>query len=112
MKLLNTVMDRFVNGKRPPVREEKDLFEKFNELLTDGILLDKDLKGEIITVTFAPNESKIIPHGLRSIPQYRLILKQTGNSVITDVNDKWTDKTVGLLNNSANTVTLTFKLFP
>ena len=112
MKLINSVMDRFINGKRPMIKEEESLYDALNDLLTDGILLDKDLKGEIITVTFAPNESKIIPHGLRSTPQYRIILKQTGNAVITDVNDKWTDKTVGLLNNSANTVVLTFKLFP
>lgn len=78
----------------------------------DGFSLEKDIIGEIIKVTLAPNESKIIPHGLRAIPLYRLILRQTGNAVITDVDQYWTDKTIGLLNNSANAVVLIIKLLP
>ena len=93
----------------------KDLFgDKFGTKKTppvlDGFSLDNDIKGEIIEVTLAPNESKIISHGLRAIPKYRLILRQTGNAVITDVNSAWTDRTIGLLNNSSNSVVLTLKL--
>lgn len=84
-----------------------------SDLLVEGFSLDKDLKGEIITVTLAPNEFKIISHGLRAIPLYRIILRQLGNAVIDDYdNSKWTDKTFALRNNSANSVTLTIKLFP
>lgn len=99
----------------------KDMFSQMEGILTgkkpsepvfDGFSLDKDIKGEIIFLELAPNESKVIPHGLRSIPQYRIILRQTGNAVITDVDADWTEKTIGLLNNSANAVVLTIKLLP
>lgn len=73
--------------------------------------LDNDLKGAIIEVTLAPSESKIVSHGLNAIPSYRLILRQTGNGVVTDINAAWTNKTIGLKNNSATeTVVLTIKL--
>jgi hypothetical protein len=93
-----------------PVRTEAEVKDRLNEMLRDGFLLDKDIKGEILNVSLAPNESKVIPHGLRVIPLYRLILRQTGNAVITDVNEAWTEFTVGLKNESANAVTLTIKL--
>lgn len=93
------------------VRTIDELFKRFNDQQVDGISLKNGLSGEILTVTFAPNESKIVNHGLGRIPSYRLILRQTGNAVITDVDSAWTDKTVGFLNNSANTVTITVKLF-
>lgn len=76
----------------------------------DGFSLDKHLKGEILEFILAPNESKVIPHGLRAIPLYRIILRQTGNAVITDEDAEWTDKTVGFKNNSAVSVELTIKL--
>lgn len=98
-------------GSRP-VRNEDELMDRMNELLRDGFSLEKDLKGDILNVSLAPNETKIIPHGLRVIPKYRLILRQTGNAVITDVNVLWTELTIGLKNESANAVTLTIKLLP
>lgn len=86
--------------------------DRVNELFRNGILLDKDIKGEILFISLAPNESKVIPHGLRVIPTYRLILRQTGNAVITDVDNLWTESTIGLKNESANAVVLTIKLMP
>lgn len=86
--------------------------EDVTAFISDRFSLDKDVKGEIIVVSLAANESKIVPHGLRAIPLYRIILRQTGNAVITDVDSEWTDKTIGLLNNSANAVVLTIKLLP
>jgi len=101
-------------GEYRPVKEDapiNELIDRLNELIMDGIYLDKDIKGEILSIVLAPNESKIISHGLRAIPQYRIILRQTGNAVITDVNASWTDRTIGLKNNSGtDTVNLTIKL--
>lgn len=92
------------------VRTLEQLFQRFNDNQVDGISLKNGIAGEILNLSFAPNESLIVNHGLGRIPSYRLILRQTGNAVITDVDSAWTNKTVGLLNNSANTVTLTIKL--
>jgi len=92
------------------VRTINELFKQFNDQQSSGISLKNGIGGEILELQFAPNESLIVNHGLGKIPSYRLILRQTGNAVITDVNSAWTNKTVGFLNNSANTVTLTIKL--
>lgn len=99
-------------GSFRPLRSEDGAKDRINEMLRDGFLLDKDIKGEILSVTLAPNETKLIPHGLRAIPQYRLILRQTGNAVITDVDALWTEYTIGLKNESANEVKLTIKVLP
>lgn len=98
-------------GKR---NDTRSIFDILNDRLpNEGFSVDKDVKGEIIEVTLAPSESKIVPHGLRVIPQYRLILRQVGNGLITDVNANWTKKTIGLKNNSATeTVILKIKLMP
>lgn len=101
--------DRFVQKKRAPLDPE-DLGKEVNDVFLVGFSLEKDIKGEIIEATLAPNETKIIPHGLRAIPKFRLILRQTGNGVITDVDDKWTDKAIGLRNNGAVSVKIIFKL--
>jgi hypothetical protein len=95
-----------------PIKREIDILARLNKIFREGLLLKSGLKGEIIEITLAPNESKTISHGLRVIPKYRIILRQTGDSVITDVDSAWTERTIGLKNNSANTVTITIKLLP
>lgn len=103
---------RYRAGTFRPIRSEEEMMDRMNEILRDGFSLEKDLKGDIINVSLAPNESKLIPHGLRAIPKYRIILRQTGNAVITDIDILWTEFTIGLKNESANAVTLTLKLLP
>jgi hypothetical protein len=99
-------------GSWRPIRSEEELMDRMNQLLMDGFDLENDLNGEILYLSLAPNESKIIPHGLRVIPKFRIILRQTGNAVITDIDAAWTEFTIGLKNESANAVTLTIKLLP
>jgi hypothetical protein len=89
---------------------EDTLLSRFNDIMSDGLSLKKHLGGEIIDITFAANETKIVTHRLGKIPAYRLILRQSGNGLITDVDSAWTDKTVGFINNSANIVSMTIKL--
>ena len=48
-----------------------------------------------------------IQHFLGVIPKWRIILRQTGNGVITDVSSEWNTKTISLKNNGAEDVTLT-----
>lgn len=95
-----------------PLRNEDEVMDRMNELLRDGFSLESDIKGEILTVLLAPNETKIMPHGLRTTPLYRLILRQTGNGVVTDVDVAWTEQTVGFKNESANSLVLKIKIFP
>ncbi len=98
-------------GRERMVKDDAELRERVNDILVEGFLLDKGTNGEIIELTLAPNESKIIPHGLRGIPLYRLILRQTGNGIVTDLNSAWTERSVGFTNESANELVLTIKLF-
>jgi hypothetical protein len=47
-----------------------------------------------------------IQHFLGVIPKWRIILRQTGNGVITDVSPDWNTRTISLKNNGAEKVTL------
>jgi hypothetical protein len=97
-------------GRDERVKDSKDLLSRMNEYLSDGLSLKKHLGGEIIEITFAANETKTVSHRLGKIPAYRLILRQSGNGLITDLDSAWTDKTVGFINNSANAVSITVKI--
>ncbi len=99
-------------GNYRPVRSDDEVMDRMNELLRDGFLLDKDIKGEILYVTLAPNETKIIPHGLRVLPLFRIYLRKSGAGEVTDVDALWTTKTIGLKNEGANELVLVLKLFP
>lgn len=95
-----------------PIRKEEEVLPRLNEMLRDGFLLDKDIKGEILYVSLAPNESKAFPHGLRVIPLYRIILRKSGAGEVTDIDILWTEFTVGFKNESANAVNMIIKLLP
>ena len=58
-------------------------------------------------VTIAAGATAFIQHYLGNRPKYRIIFRQTGNGVITDVNESWNDKIIALKNNGAEDVILT-----
>lgn len=99
-----------------PLRDDadtKDIINSFN-LLADRVsfynklLTFSNFNGYISSDIIIPaNSSATIQHFLGVIPKYRIILKQTGNGVITDVNDEWTTKYITLYNNGAVPVTIT-----
>lgn len=45
-----------------------------------------NLDGEVVTSIIPASGTVKIPHKLRILPKYRILLKQTGGGVITDVN--------------------------
>lgn len=47
-----------------------------------------------------------IQHFLGVIPKWRIILRQTGNGVITDVSSDWNTRSISLKNNGAEDVTI------
>lgn len=55
-------------------------------------------------VTIRAGDTVTIQHFLGLIPKWRIILRQTGNGVITDVPSQWTDKVISLKNNGAEDV--------
>lgn len=57
-------------------------------------------------VTIGTGGTVQIQHFLGVIPKWRIILRQTGNGVITDVSSEWNTRTISLKNNGAEDVTL------
>jgi hypothetical protein len=57
-------------------------------------------------VVIASGATVKIQHFLGVIPKWRIILRQTGNGVITDVPSEWNTKTISLKNNGAESVTI------
>lgn len=59
------------------------------------------------TVTIAAGTEKAIPNYLGTQALKRIIVRQTGNALITDGDTAWTDNFVYLKNNGSNSVTAT-----
>lgn len=90
-----------------PDAELDEVILRFNELVkginyTNKFLsIQSNFDGYIAqNVTIPFNSSVKIQHFLGVIPKWRIILGQTGNAVITDVPEEWTDKVISLKNNS------------
>ncbi len=103
----------------PFLEEEKqsEWVSIINELITQHNFLSKNLSlqsnfdGQIIeNIAFTAGETKQIPHSLGIIPPYRIILRQVGNGVISDIPSDWTDKSIKLINNGAVSVTVTIMI--
>jgi hypothetical protein len=75
--------------------------------LSKYLSFTKNFSGSIIELQFAAGESKIISHLLGVQPKYRIILRQEGNGVLSDIPSSWTDKVAGIVNNGAVTVNAT-----
>lgn len=103
-------VSRGFSGRQRPEKTTEGLLDRLNDMISDGFDLNSGLSGEIIEVSLAASETKRVSHGLGKVPKYRIILRQTGNGLVTDHNPFWTDKTVGFVNNSANPITLTIKI--
>ena len=99
-----------------PVKDDtkiEDLIPELNKLinafnfLTKSLSLEKNFNGYITTVTIPATSEVAIQHFLGLKPKYRLVLKQEGNGIITDVPSGWNDKIITLYNNGAVEVTAT-----
>jgi len=68
---------------------------------------------EVISVTIPATSSLKIGHNLKTIPKYRLILRQTGGGVIRDIvsADDWNEYYITLRNDGATEVNLTVGVY-
>ena len=85
-----------------------------NRLITAYTFFNKSMSiqsnfdGYIAEDVVIPATSSInIQHYLGVTPKWRILLKQTGNGVITDIPSDWDDKVIALYNNGAVEVTIT-----
>lgn len=88
------------------------VIESFNQLakqfnfLNKFISLQANIDGYIAEVTIQSGESLAIQHFLGVIPKWRVILRQEGNGVISDIPSGWNDKIITLKNNGQESVNL------
>lgn len=113
---VNETMKSF---KDIPDFDEKDLVDsgsflmKMNKwvyyfnYLSKYLSFTKNFPGYIVELSFAAGETKIISHLLGTKPKYRIILRQEGNGVLSDIPSSWTDKVAVIVNNGAVTVNAT-----
>ena len=89
-----------------------DVIKAYNELAD---MLNYTLKflsfrsnfdGYIPTVKILASSTLQIPHFLGVIPKYRILLRQEGNGLITDVPTSWTTDYITLKNNGTEDVTI------
>ncbi len=100
----------------PEIKDTDDLptiVKKYNDLVKQLSWLNKSLSLQsnfsayiAENISMVAGETKRIQHFLGVKPKWRIILKQTGNGVITDVPSEWNDKMISLKNNGAETVVI------
>lgn len=79
-------------------------YRNFNK----GLSIQSSFDGFIAENVVIPSLTKIkIQHFLGIRPKWRIILRQVGNGVLTDVTSDWDNKVIALYNNGAVEVTAT-----
>jgi len=86
------------------------LIDELSSGLLNRLTLSENMAIDIRSVTIPASGEAVLNHSLKSLPKYRIILRQTGNGVITD-GSTWDDKKISLKNNGAVSVTLTVGIF-
>lgn len=100
---------RKVFGDVPPELEELKI--RLNDLVDAFVFQSSCISIESNFNGFLAKDIEIgslatvkIQHFLGVIPKYRIILRQTGNGVVTDVPSEWDSKVISLKNNGAEKV--------
>jgi hypothetical protein len=75
--------------------------------LSKYLSFDKNFPGSTLELSFSAGETKTISHLLGVRPKYRIILRQEGNGVLSDIPSSWNDKVAVIVNNGAVTVNAT-----
>jgi hypothetical protein len=72
-----------------------EMVDYLNSVLQNGITLIDNMSGQIIDFSITAGTELRLNHRLKSVPKYRIILRQDANVVIYDGND-WNDKYITL----------------
>lgn len=91
----------------------EDVINAHNKLVSAYNFISKNMSLQsnfncyIAQVKIPATSQTIIQHFLGVVPKYRIILRQEGNGVITDIPSGWTSDVVTLYNNGAVEVSIT-----
>lgn len=88
------------------IKAHNKLISAFN-FLNKNISLQSNFNCYVAQVKIPATSSLSIQHFLGVVPKYRIILRQEGNGVITDIPSGWTSDVITLYNNGAVEVSLT-----
>lgn len=94
-------------------QDYEPLMNKLNELIDQLNFLNKNISvtnnfgGYIFEESWEAGETKKVQHFLGVKPQYRIILRQEGNGILSDIPSEWDNKVISILNNGSSTVTAT-----
>lgn len=73
-----------------------------------NLTLGDNFSAQVVQVMIPATTEVRVPHGLKSVPLYRIILRQRGNGLVTDgTAEAWNDKYITLYNQGAAEVTIT-----
>lgn len=85
------------------IKEHNRLIASFN-YLQRFMTLSKNFDGYVTEVVLPATTATRIQHFLGKIPKYRIVLRQDGNGVISDIPSGWTDTYITLYNNGATEI--------
>lgn len=100
----------------PEIKAETENEKIINDLIREYNFTSKHLSFQsnfdcqIIYVEFEAGEQKKVSHNLGVVPLYRVILRQQGNGVISDIPSGWTTNSIELINNGADPVIATIQI--
>jgi hypothetical protein len=83
---------------------------QYINFLSKNISLQSNFNCYVAEVTIPASSQLQIQHFLGVVPKYRIILRQEGNGVITDIPSGWTTKVITLLNNGVVQVKATIMI--
>ena len=99
-----------------PDSELSDVIFEYNEMvkqisfLFKSLSLQSNFDCQIVDVSIPATEDFRIYHRLGIPPKFRIILRQEGNGLLTDIPLEWNDKFVTIRNNGAVVVNATIAL--
>lgn len=94
-------------GKSEGLLDKLGKLVTYFNYITKNLSLSKNFTSYIVDLTFSAGEEKTISHLLGVRPKYRIILRQEGNGVLSDIPSGWNDKVAVIKNNGAVAVTAT-----
>lgn len=84
-----------------------EMVDYLNSFIANGFTLKDNMSGQIVSVVIPAGVEIKVPHRLKAVPKYRIILRQDANTVIYD-GGEWTDTFITL--NAASDVSATILL--
>jgi len=80
-----------------------DMVDFLNSVFQNGITIANNFSGQIIEGVILPAAGTeiSIPHRLKTVPKYRIILRHSGNGIVVDGPTTWNDKAIYLKNSTS-----------